>query len=119
MLLPADRADASSFSRDNGNFRASRHFTSSTPTAPVAPTTATEGEGGSTRRWFREASSATDIGLSLGCKPETGADVRRPHPFPAGPWINSRYFSRATSKAARKGVFVFIVHFDIGSIMAR
>jgi hypothetical protein len=31
----------------------------------------------------------------------------------------SRYLSRATSKAARdKGVFVFIVRFDIGMIMA-
>jgi hypothetical protein len=42
-VLPAERADASSFRPPTGKFRLSRQLMSSTPTAPVAPTMATTG----------------------------------------------------------------------------
>src|SRR6185437_13811304 len=42
-VLPADRADANSRRLDSGKRRCSRHCINSTPTAPVAPTTATTG----------------------------------------------------------------------------
>src|SRR6185503_9594102 len=41
--LPAERADANSRSCESGNLRCLRQRISSTPTAPVAPTTATTG----------------------------------------------------------------------------
>src|SRR5580692_9936933 len=42
-VLPAERADANNRKLDSGKRRCSRHCINSTPTAPVAPTTATTG----------------------------------------------------------------------------
>ena len=43
IVLPAERAEANSFSLLSGKFRCSRQSNISTPTAPVAPTIATWG----------------------------------------------------------------------------
>jgi hypothetical protein len=44
-VLPTERADASNRSSDTGKLRCSRQRAISTPTAPVAPTTATTKDG--------------------------------------------------------------------------
>src|SRR5687767_12665464 len=60
--LPAERADASARTSEYGNFRFSRQLRISTPTAPVAPTTAMTGLAG--RRPAGPAAEGDDIGKS-------------------------------------------------------
>src|SRR5688572_13162638 len=61
--LPAERADASARTSVYGNFRFSRQLRISTPTAPVAPTTAMTGLAG--RRPAGPAAEGDDIGSLL------------------------------------------------------
>src|SRR5262245_21437599 len=60
-FFPADRADASARTLAYGNLRFSRHCRISTPTAPVAPTTAITGRAGTGRGWALTAAAADDI----------------------------------------------------------
>jgi len=57
-FLPRDRLEASKRSSPRGNFRSSRQRMNSTPTAPVAPTTAT----------LNSASLALFYQVSVPCK---------------------------------------------------
>src|SRR6185312_15533353 len=75
--LPADRAEARARTLEYGNRRFSRQLRISTPTAPVAPTTAMTGFAGIRRG---PAAGTDDIDLS----PSFDAQQKSPVGYPAG-----------------------------------
>src|ERR1700733_14766867 len=110
--LPAERADANSRKLDSGKRRCSRHCINSTPTAPVAPTTATTGADEEGRPDCMLRLPNTDD-LMKTIQP---INAEAPLGLPGGAsWIRcfSTYDQRATSTRAPPQGFFVIVRFFV------
>src|SRR5688500_16033359 len=114
MRWPAERADANNRNDDKGKRRFSKHCTISTPTAPVAPTTATTGvvRFGCLRELAPELDGLSgltaDMLLPLELSRQTGAIKKGPVGFRRGLFsVSIVLVKRANREETPRGVSSF------------